>query len=119
MAGAGYSTELCTYTGSQTQSDAAGGLCTGTAGYISNAEIKDILNDPSRVNSNYVDVGSNSNILVYDNIQWVGYMDADIKASRQSLYQGQGFGGTTNWATDLEDYNEPPGPHGFMGRFYL
>lgn len=33
------------------------------AGYMSNAEIKAILQDGTRVNQNYVDAGSNSNIL--------------------------------------------------------
>jgi hypothetical protein len=108
MAEPGCFTEQCTYTGGQTSSDATPGVCTGQAGYIANAEIQDILNDPSRVVSNYVDQGSNSNILVYDDIQWVGYMDDDIKGSRKALYQSLGFGGTTDWATDLAQYNIPP-----------
>jgi len=108
MAEVGCSTEQCTYTGSQTASDATPGICTGQAGYIANAEIQEIINDPSRVISNYVDEVSNSNILVYDDIQWVGYMDDDIKTSRKALYQSLGFGGTTDWATDLAQYNDPP-----------
>jgi hypothetical protein len=108
MAEEGCSTEQCTYTGSQTASDATPGRCTNQAGYIANAEIQEILNDPSRVTSSYVDQGSDSNILVYDNIQWVGYMDDGIKASRKAMYQELGFGGTTDWATDLAQFNPPP-----------
>jgi hypothetical protein len=108
MSDAGCSTEQCTYTGTNIQSNAEPGNCTATNGYIANAEITDILNNASRVNSNYIDVGSNTNILVYDDIQWVGYMDDSIKSSRKSLYQGYGFGGTSDWATDLAEANNPP-----------
>jgi hypothetical protein len=103
-------TEECSFTGGQDASNAAAGLCTGTAGYISNAEIQDILNDPTRVNQNYLDEGSNTNILVYDNVQWVGYMDSTLKSSRHNLYQGLNMGGSTDWATDLEVYNDVPYP---------
>jgi hypothetical protein len=108
MAEPGCSTEECTYTGSQTASDAMPGLCTGQAGYIANAEIYEIMANPSRIVSSYLDQGSDSNILVYDNNQWVGYMDEVTKAGRISTYQQLGFGGTTDWATDLAQYNEPP-----------
>jgi hypothetical protein len=103
-------TEECTFTGTSTQSNAEEGPCTATAGYIANAEIQDILNDASRVNQNYVDEASNTNILVYDDIQWVGYMDDSIKSTRQTLYQDLNMGGSTNWATDLEAYNDVPYP---------
>ncbi|KAH8703812.1 hypothetical protein BGW36DRAFT_288853 [Talaromyces proteolyticus] len=103
-------TENCTFTGSSTQSNAEEGPCTATAGYIANAEIQDILNDPSRVNQNFVDDTSNTNILVYDNVQWVGYMDNNIKALRTSLYKSLNMGGSTDWATDLETYNNVPYP---------
>jgi hypothetical protein len=103
-------TEECTFTGTNTQSNAEEGPCTATAGYIANAEIQDILNNASRVNQNYIDEDSNTNILVYDNVQWIGYMDDSIRASRQSLYQGLNMGGSTDWATDLEAYNDVPYP---------
>jgi GH18 family chitinase len=103
-------TEECLFTGTNTQSDATEGPCTGTAGYISDAEIYDILNTPSRISQSYVDIGSDSNVLVYDNNQWVGYMNPQIKAARQSLYQGLSMGGTTDWASDLEAYNDVPAP---------
>lgn len=110
MADPGCWTEECLFTGTNTQSDAAQGPCTATAGYIADAEIYDILNDASRVNQNYVDNVSNSNILVYDNNQWVGYMDPSTKATRQSLYQSLSMGGSTVWASDLEAYNDVPYP---------
>jgi hypothetical protein len=103
-------TEECTFTGTSTQSNAEEGPCTVTAGYIANAEILDILNNASRINQNYIDEASNTNILVYDNVQWVSYMDDNIRTSRQTLYQSLNMGGSTDWATDLEAYNAVPYP---------
>ncbi|ROW15174.1 hypothetical protein VPNG_03014 [Cytospora leucostoma] len=108
MASAGCYTENCLFTGSSTVSNAAEGLCTVTARYISDAEIKIIIDNSSRVNYNLVDDSSNINILVYDDIQWVGYMDVDTKSERTSTYKTLQMGGTTDWATDLEDYQNPP-----------
>ncbi|KAI1352858.1 hypothetical protein F5Y01DRAFT_324113 [Xylaria sp. FL0043] len=110
MSTPGCTTELCTFTGSSAQSDAAKGRCTGTAGYLSNAEIMEIMNNKSRVTTKYVDKDSDTNILVYDDVQWVGYMDEGKKASRRALYESLQMGGTTDWAIDLESYQEtPPG----------
>lgn len=68
MADASCYTHDCLYTGTASQSDAAEGPWTGTAGYISDAEIYDIINNnSSRVNQNYFDTTSNSRNVVYDN----------------------------------------------------
>ncbi|OAA81632.1 Glycoside hydrolase [Akanthomyces lecanii RCEF 1005] len=98
----------CTFTGSRLQSNANKGKCTDTAGYISNAEIKAIAKDKNRVVKSYMDAGSNSNVLVYDKNQWVAYMDADIRSRREKIYKNWGMGGSSNWATDLEDFEDPP-----------
>ena len=103
-------TEQCQFTGTITQSNAAEGPCTQTAGYIADAEIYAILNNVSRVNQNFVDKSSQSNILVYDNTQWVAYMNPTIKAARNSAYQSLNMGGITDWATDLENYKDAPYP---------
>lgn len=103
-------TEECTFTGTQTQSNAEEGACTATAGYLANAEIQDILNNASRINQNYLDDNSYTNILVYDDVQWVGYMDDSNKATRQLVYQVLNMGGSTDWATDLTTYNNVPYP---------
>ena len=109
MAQAGCYTHDCLYTGSAAGSNAAEGPCTGTAGYISDAEIYDIVNNnSSRVNQNFIDSTSNSRIVVYDDTQWVAFMDDSIRSERSSLYAGLGMGGTTNWASDLESYNDAP-----------
>jgi chitinase len=53
--------EMCTFTGPD--SGALPGPCTDTAGYISDAEINQILAS-DRVNHNFIDGKSQSNVLV-------------------------------------------------------
>jgi chitinase len=116
MTTAGCYTELCTYTGPL--SGAYAGLCTQTPGYIANAEINSILDGNGTVtsgNGSAVDVGTNfltyldsnsySNIVVYDDTQWVGYMDNDNKASREQVYIDLNFCGWSDWAIDLQTYD--------------
>ena len=62
--------QMCTFTGKI--SGAAKGECTNEPGYISNAEIDQVKSSGS-VNTEYIDSRSQSNILVYDDTQWVGY----------------------------------------------
>ncbi|KFY02144.1 hypothetical protein V490_00596 [Pseudogymnoascus sp. VKM F-3557] len=97
--------EMCTFTG--LISGAAKGECTNEPGYISNAEISRIESE-GRVNTKYVDSRSQSNILVYDDTEWVGYMDDATKASRTTLYKSLVMGGTTDWATDLQEFKAVP-----------
>ena len=97
----------CTYTGPL--SGAKPGRCTGTSGYISNAEIKEIIaNNPSA--RTFADDVS-SNILVYDDTEWVAYMDDKNKAARTSVYRALNFGGVSDWAVDLDSFMpEAPKP---------
>ncbi|KAJ5519173.1 Peptidoglycan-binding Lysin subgroup [Penicillium expansum] len=100
---------MCKFTGTRLHSNAEKADCTDTAGYISNAEINQLLDhNSSRVNKHYVDTHSNSNIMVYDNTNWVAYMSPEIRAERTKMYQSLGMGGTVNWATDLEKFNDAP-----------
>ena len=101
---------MCTYTGSANSSDAYKGRCTNTAGYISNAEIREIIDgkygDYSLVDSTY-DSGADSNILIYgtkDQADWVAYMDSTTKNSRSDWVKRLNFGGTTDWAVDLMEF---------------
>ncbi|RFU79626.1 glycoside hydrolase, superfamily [Trichoderma arundinaceum] len=82
--------------------------CLRGHGYISNAEIQEILANSSRLNQNFIDLASSTNILIYDDTQWVGWMSNGIKASRAALYKGLAMGGTADWATDLQEFNNPP-----------
>ncbi|KAL2868998.1 uncharacterized protein BJX67DRAFT_387104 [Aspergillus lucknowensis] len=110
MADAGCYGPDCFFTGDRYNSNAKKGKCTGTAGYIADAEIAEILNDQSRVVTHFRDDSSNSDILVYDDDEWVGYMGAELKESRTALYSSWGLGGTTDWATDLQEYHDVPEP---------
>lgn len=100
----------CTYTGTNKISDAAEGRCTNTSGYISNAEIRDLIlqgqNDHSGIKiKQWYDAGSDSDMLVYNDQEWVAYMSDTTKGSRTNWYKGLNFGGTSDWAVDLDkDY---------------
>jgi hypothetical protein len=63
-----------------------------------------------RVVRGFVDSTSNRHILVYDNDEWVGYMSAATKRARVNLYSAWGLGGTSDWATDLQNYHPVPKP---------
>lgn len=102
---------MCTYTGHL--SGATPGLCTGTPSYLAEAEILSILAgtgqvldpsgalDPITSYTSYLDVDSVSNIAVYNDVQWVSYMDFAQKFLRAAFYQSLTMGGTTDWAIDL------------------
>jgi hypothetical protein len=89
----------CTFVGPE--STATKGECTGTAGYISNAEIDKII--ASGAGRTYFDTFADSDILVYGS-DWVAYMTDTTKARRTSLYKSYNFGGTTDWAVDLAKF---------------
>lgn len=91
---------MCTYTG-----PGEAGECTQTPGYIAQAEINQIIatNPTAQVLS---DAASNSAILVYNGTQWVGYLDVASRGDRTDLYEYIGFGGTSEWAIDLESFEE-------------
>ncbi|UKZ82482.1 hypothetical protein TrVFT333_010271 [Trichoderma virens FT-333] len=106
MAQAGCTGPMCRFTGSPRVSNAAKGRCTDTSGYISDAEINDIIMF-GNVNKQYTDAGSN--ILVYNDTEWVAYMDDDTKADREALYASYNFAGTSDWAVDLQEYTDGTG----------
>ncbi|EPE09530.1 glycoside hydrolase family 18 protein [Ophiostoma piceae UAMH 11346] len=118
MASVGCYTPDCEFTGSASVSDATAGPCTNTSGYLGDAEIKAIvagtsinkrsLSGRDEVTTSYVDKDSHSNILVYNGNQWVSWLDSDLLAERLTKYKSLSMGGTTNWAIDLEDFNDAP-----------
>ncbi|CAP61951.1 uncharacterized protein PODANS_5_1570 [Podospora anserina S mat+] len=101
MAQAGCDGESCLFTGDNRNSHAAKGRCTDTAGYISNAEINQIIAQ-GRANKRYNKEGSN--IMVYDNTEWVAWMDDEMKDKRTEFYHSYNFLGTTDWAVDLQEW---------------
>jgi hypothetical protein len=105
----------CTFVGPE--SAAEKGPCTDTAGYISHAEITSIISKGGSLNARddsvktWFDEESHSNMLVYNGVQWVAYMDDATKADRTNQYKKLNLGGTTDWAVDLQKYqsaNECP-----------
>jgi GH18 family chitinase len=113
MAEAGCWGPSCLYTGSQMNSHATKGKCTDSAGYIADAEIAEIIEGKKRagrVVKQFVDPTSNSDVLVYDDTQWVSYMSSNTKKTRSTLYSAWGMGGTTDWASDLQVFNDVPAP---------
>lgn len=102
MENAGCWTEQCTYTGPD--SGAYPGPCTNTAGYISNYEIDQILSENPSARSLW-DQASHSNVVVFNDTQWVAYMDDANKATRKALYSALGFLGSADWAVDLQSEN--------------
>ncbi|KAF1973227.1 putative glycosyl hydrolase, family 18 [Bimuria novae-zelandiae CBS 107.79] len=101
MQKAGCDSEMCRFTGTPRISNANKGRCTDTAGYISNAEIKEILQG-GNVNKQWTKEGSN--MFVYNDTEWVAYMDDDMKEKRASVYDSYNFAGTSDWAVDLQDW---------------
>ncbi|RYP14424.1 hypothetical protein DL765_006367 [Monosporascus sp. GIB2] len=105
MAQDGCDSENCLFTGSPRLSNAAKGRCTATAGYISNAEIDEIIQ-----NGNVKQwKKEGSNIMVYNKTEWVAYMDDDMKKSRSEFYDSYNFAGTTDWAVDLQSFQDGSG----------
>ena len=93
--------EMCTYTGGPNDSGAYPGTCTGTAGYLANAEIS-YANETGAKVLHAFDMDSYSDILVFDSTQWVAWMRDENKITRTKLYKGMNFAGTTDWAVDLQ-----------------
>ncbi|OAA70941.1 Glycoside hydrolase, subgroup, catalytic core [Akanthomyces lecanii RCEF 1005] len=121
MEKAGCDGPMCKFTGSPRVSNAAHGRCTDTGGYISNAEIAEII-EGGKVNRKWQAAGSD--ILVYNDTEWVAYMTDDTKAKRAEFYDSYNFLGTTDWAVDLQDFDndggdddDDDGMHGSAGYF--
>ncbi|BCS17279.1 uncharacterized protein APUU_10107S [Aspergillus puulaauensis] len=101
----------CTFTGDRLSSHVIKGWCTGTAGYLVDAEITEILEDSSRVTCYFINLSSHSNILVYGKTKWVGYISTSIKSARTTLYASWGLGGISDWASDLQSFHAAPKPN--------
>jgi hypothetical protein len=84
--------------------------CTTTAGYMSNAEINNIVNaNVSSSAKSWCDSKTDSNYAVWDSTQWVAGMTEDVKASRKKRLEGLNFAGTVDWAVDLVEYTSNDG----------
>ncbi|KAL4944609.1 hypothetical protein BDV06DRAFT_220125 [Aspergillus oleicola] len=107
MSEVGCTGPTCTYTGN----GAAEGRCTKTSGYLANAEINEILDDNSSASHEY-DQDSDSDIMVYDDNQWVAYMTDETRNRRINEYSGMNMGGSVEWSIDLQRFTVPLIPGG-------
>ncbi|KAL4873983.1 hypothetical protein BDV12DRAFT_205395 [Aspergillus spectabilis] len=98
MSEPGCVTPECTFDGPQTT--ALPGICTGTPGVLANAEIEEIIIE-GEFDEWYYDSESDSNILVYNETQWVAFLGKGTMRRRVEYYKSLGFAGFANWAIDL------------------
>ena len=107
----------CTFLGTRNNSMALAGECTRTSGYIADAEIRQtqaIMGmgwSDAKFVSTY-DQASDSDIFIYNNDEWVAWMDVETKKRRIDLYKSLGFAGTSDWAVDLQADMVLPGDSG-------
>lgn len=104
MTKAGCTGPMCTFVGPE--SKAAKGRCTGEPGYISLAEINEIL-DKNPTAKTWYDDDSQSDIMVYNETEWVSYMGENAHGERLLgyllKYQMAGY---SDWAVDLGQFFE-------------
>jgi chitinase len=106
MTSPGCTGPMCTYVGKD--SAAAPGRCTGTRGYISNFEIRELM---ASKNVQQLKTAEGDEIMVYDGTEYVGWMTKQKYDERSSWVKGLNFGGTSDWAIDLDsDYDIGSGP---------
>lgn len=92
---------LCDFTGTRLESDAQPGRCTDTKGYISNAEINEIL---SKTGAQYFhDGASNTDVVLYKG-DYVSYMTPTTKFTRRNDWKALNFAGSIDWAVDLQAF---------------
>lgn len=96
--------EVINGTGGGSTADA--GRCTATRGYISNAEINELINNGEA--KGWYDDGSNSDMAVW-NTTWVAYQSIATRSSRTSFYKSLNFGGIIDWAVDLLEFTGDDG----------
>ncbi|KAK4206907.1 hypothetical protein QBC37DRAFT_456949 [Rhypophila decipiens] len=92
----------CTFTGPD--SGARPGRCTGEAGYLAQAEIDEIVAQNPNMMRWTDATEAQSAYMIYNSTEWVAYMNDHQKAARSEQYRQLGFGGTTDWAVDLQTF---------------
>ncbi|CAI6341432.1 unnamed protein product [Periconia digitata] len=96
-------------------SAAAPGRCTGTKGYISKFEIRELISSGRSVQQLQTKEGDE--VLVYDETEWVGWMSKQKHEERSQWVKGLNFGGSVDWAIDLDaNFDVGNGPGGGTSR---
>ncbi|KAK2746097.1 hypothetical protein FQN57_003437 [Myotisia sp. PD_48] len=86
------------------------GICTDTAGYISNPEILSVVENGQATWTEHWLKNFETDMtdyVVYDEGEWVAYMSRTNAIIRSNLYSDLNFGGTSLWAVDLESWDGP------------
>ncbi|KAK6067276.1 Killer toxin subunits alpha/beta 6 [Seiridium cupressi] len=106
MADPNCSGPICGFVGPE--SAAKPGICTGTAGYISNAEINRIIRDGGDIRT-WFDTETMTDYLIYEGTEWVAYMSESTKAARMARWKELNFAGTIDWVIDLNEFDQDSG----------
>lgn len=77
------------------------GACTGRAGFLSNAEIRELMSSNPDIVPVFDDVAL-INYIAWEN-QWVSYDNASTYALKKKFADLRCLGGTTVWAIDLDN----------------
>ena len=93
---------MCRYT----SRGADPGVCTGTSGYIAQAELE--ATQPAGTTVAWRDAASLTDIMTYGNGSWVAYLNEQNKATRIQLFKQLRFGGSAEWAIDLASFVPQP-----------
>lgn len=116
MADQGCTGPMCRYLGERNQSPAMKGECTETRGYISDAETLKIKEDGKFSVQEYYDEDSDSDVLIYNKVEWVGWMSPITKSRRVNSYRKLNFAGASDWAVDLQgDIDSEDGETVYIG----
>ncbi|KAF4433816.1 hypothetical protein F53441_13735 [Fusarium austroafricanum] len=107
----------CQFTGSFSVSEAEPGVCTGEAGYLSDAEIRLIAYDAKQgkkgvTAKTWYDKASDTDMMTFGTrgkgmTDWVAYLGPTTKQNRMAWAQSLNFGGVVDWAVDLETWFSP------------
>nr|QDJ94334.1 chitinase chiC1 [Cordyceps cicadae] len=105
---------MCDFTGTRQSSDAAPGRCTNTSGYVSYAELAEIIRRDGGNARTFHDGDSNSDVLLYRG-DYISYMTPTTKNTRREDWRGLNFAGSIDWAVDLQaftsdDFENVPEP---------
>lgn len=105
MSEAGCTTEDCNFEGPN--STAMAGLCTGTPGYLSNFEIRDIISQAAYPDDYGTVVNKawstyEGDFLVFNDNNWVSYLKDETYRARSLWAFNSNLGGIVEWATDLD-----------------
>ncbi|KAK0648397.1 hypothetical protein B0T16DRAFT_370797 [Cercophora newfieldiana] len=92
----------CEFTGTPEESFANPGRCTKTAGYLSLAEINELVSTGGK---QFHDGSSNTDVLLYAG-DYVAYMTPTTKDTRREDWKKLNFAGSIDWAVDLQKFSK-------------